>query len=285
MTTRSPPSRRRRKRSPEQLRSLEDELLAARAADVIDVGDRIARRLAGTVQPTVGLDRPAIVVADDLPPSLTATLPRDRLLGIALAGSSPTAHAAILARAYGIPAVVGVRDLLETLTAAVEPGGRTELAIDGATGDVFVDPDEATIGRLDAASIAGRQRHQQDLVEASLPAVTRDGIDVSLVANIGTPDESDAAIALGAQGVGLFRTEFLFLERTSPPSEDEQCAAYERAIRAFAPHPVTIRLLDVGGDKPHPVPADRRRGQGPPSASMRQDVGSGLSPPTGGAGS
>jgi phosphoenolpyruvate-protein phosphotransferase len=235
-----------------QLRSLEDELLAARAADVIDVGDRIARRLAGTDQPTVGLDRPMIVVADDLPPSLTATLPRDRLLGIALAGSSPTAHAAILARAYGIPAVVGVRDLLETLTVAAGPGSRTELAIDGATGDVFVDPDDATIGRLDTASAAGRQRHQQDLVEASLPPVTRGGITVSLVANIGTPDESDAAIALGAKGVGLFRTEFLFLERTSPPSEDEQCAAYERAIRAFAPDPVTIRLLDVGGDKPIP---------------------------------
>ena len=235
-----------------QLRSLEDDLLAARAADVIDVGDRIARRLAGTVQPTVGLDRPAIVVAADLPPSLTATLPRGRLLGIALAGSSPTAHAAILARAYGIPAVVGVRDLLAALTDAVDPGGRTELAIDGATGDVFVDPDDATIARLDAASAAGQQRHQKDLGEASLPAITRDGVPVSLVANIGTPDESDAAIALGAQGVGLFRTEFLFLERMSPPSEDEQCAAYERAIRAFAPHQVTIRLLDVGGDKPIP---------------------------------
>ena len=236
----------------QQLRSLDDELLAARAADVIDVGDRIARRLAGALQPAVGLDRPAIVAADDLPPSLTATLPRERLLGIVLSGSSPTAHAAILARAYGIPAIVGVRDLLETLAATVEPDGRTELAIDGATGDVFVDPDDATVRRLDAASATGRQRHQQDLVEASLPAVTRDGIAVSLVANIGTPDESDAAIALGAEGVGLFRTEFLFLERTSPPSEDEQCAAYERAIRAFAPHPVTIRLLDVGGDKPIP---------------------------------
>jgi phosphoenolpyruvate-protein phosphotransferase len=235
----------------EQLRSLEDELLAARAADVIDVGDRIARRLAGTGQRAVGLDRPAIVVADDLPPSLTATLPRDRLLGIALAGSSPTAHAAILARAYGIPAVVGVQGLLETLTAA-EPDGLTDLAIDGATGDVFVDPDDSTIGRLDATSAAGRQRHRQDLVEARLPAVTRDGTPVSLVANIGTPSETDAAIALGSEGVGLFRTEFLFLERTSPPSEDEQCAAYERAIRAFAPHPVAIRLLDVGGDKPIP---------------------------------
>src|SRR5919112_6238426 len=121
----------------QQLRSLDDELLAARAADVIDVGDRIARRLAGALQPAVGLDRPAIVAADDLPPSLTATLPRERLLGIVLSGSSPTAHAAILARAYGIPAIVGVRDLLETLAATVEPDGRTELAIDGATGDVF----------------------------------------------------------------------------------------------------------------------------------------------------
>jgi phosphoenolpyruvate-protein phosphotransferase len=236
----------------EQLRSLEDELLAARAADVLDVGDRIARRLAGSDQPTVSLDRPAIVVADDLPPSLTATLPRDRLLGIALAGSSPTAHAAILARAYGIPAVVGVRDLLETLTAAATPGNGTELAIDGATGDVFVDPDEAAIGRLDTVAASGRQRHQQDLVEARLPAITHDGTAVSLVANIGSPEESDGAIAVGAEGVGLFRTEFLFLERTSPPSEDEQCSAYERAIRAFAPRPITIRLLDVGGDKPIP---------------------------------
>lgn len=236
----------------EQLRSLDDELLAARAADVIDVGDRIARRLAGTGRPTVGLDRPAIVVAEDLPPSLTATLPRDRLLGIALAGSSPTAHAAILARAYGIPAVVGVRELLETLDVSATSGGGTDMAIDGATGEVFVDPDEATIVRLDTAATSGRQRHQQDLVEARLPAVTHDGIAVSLLANIGTPDESDGAIALGAEGVGLFRTEFLFLERTSPPSEDEQYAAYERAVRAFAPHPVTIRLLDVGGDKPIP---------------------------------
>ena len=235
-----------------QLRSLEDELLGARAADVVDVGDRIARRLAGTEQPTVGLDRPAIVVADDLPPSLTATLPRDRLVGIALEGSSATAHAAILARAYGIPAVVGVRDLLATLAAVATPGDEPELAIDGGSGDVYVDPDRATIGRLEDAAAVGRQRHRQDVVEATLPAVTLDGIAVSLIANIGTPDESDGAIALGAAGVGLFRTEFLFLERTSPPSEDEQCAAYERTIRAFAPHPVTIRLLDVGGDKPIP---------------------------------
>ena len=235
----------------DQLRALEDELLAARAADVVDVGNRVARRLAGIAQPGVGLDRPAIVVADDLPPSLTATLPRDRLLGIALAGSSPTAHAAILARAYGIPAVVGVRKLLEAVS-DLTSGNGADLAIDGGTGDVYVQPDEATIDRLDAAAASGRRRHDQDVAEAKAPAVTRDGTRVSLIANIGTPDESDGAIALGAEGVGLFRTEFLFLERTTPPSEDEQCDAYERAIRAFAPHPVTIRLLDVGGDKPIP---------------------------------
>ena len=147
-----------------------------------------------------------------------------------------------------------MRDLLETLTAAAEPGGRTELAIDGATGEVFVDPDEATDRplrrRRGCRPAAPRSR---TCVEASLPAVTLDGIEISLVANIGTPDESDAAIALGAQGVGLFRTEFLFLERTSPPSEDEQMRRPTSAsIRAFAPHPVTIRLLDVGGDKPIP---------------------------------
>lgn len=232
----------------EQLRSLDDERLAARATDVIDVGDRIARRLAGVGQPAVGLDRPAIVVADDLPPSLTATLPRERLIGIVLQGSSPTAHAAILARAYGIPAVVGVRDLLDTLPTPATG----ELAIDGTSGDVFVDPDEETRRRFDAGADVANRQHERDLIEASLPAVTLDGIEVTLLANIGTPDESDAAIALGAQGVGLFRTEFLFLERTSPPSEDEQVAAYEAVIQAFAPHSVAIRLLDVGGDKPIP---------------------------------
>ena len=236
----------------EQLRSLGDELLAARAADVIDVGDRIARQLAGTSEPVVGLDRPAIVVAADLPPSLTATLQRERLVGIVLEGSSPTAHAAILARAYGIPAVVGVRDLLQTLRDEEKIGGAGELAIDGSTGEVVIDPDEATRTRFDAGADVGRRRHETDLRDATLTAVTLDGAEISLFANIGTPDESEAALALGAQGVGLFRTEFLFLERTSPPSEAEQLAEYARVVRAFAPHQVTIRLLDVGGDKPIP---------------------------------
>jgi phosphoenolpyruvate-protein phosphotransferase len=237
----------------EQLRSLDDELLAARAVDVLDVGQRIARSLSGTLDTaSEALDRPAVVVADDLPPSVTATLPRERLLGVALEGSSPTAHAAILARAYGIPAVVGAGDLLATLRTERESGRAAELAIDGSTGEIIVDPDETARSRFDAGASDVRRRRATDLLEATQPARTLDGVEIVLLANIGTPDESDDAIALGAQGVGLFRTEFLFLERTSAPSEAEQFAAYERVVRAFAPHQVTIRLLDVGGDKPIP---------------------------------
>lgn len=237
----------------EQLRSLDDELLAARAADVLDVGQRIARRLAG-VADSAGdaLARPSVVVAEDLPPSVTATLPRERLLGLALSGSSPTAHAAILARAYGIPAVVGAGDLLSTLRTEAESGRADELAIDGSTGEIVIDPDETTQARFDEQAAHVRLRHARDLRDSTQPAVTLDGVEMALLANIGTPNESEAAVALGAEGVGLFRTEFLFLERTSPPSETEQVAAYERVVRAFAPNQVTIRLLDVGGDKPIP---------------------------------
>lgn len=237
----------------EQLRALGDELLAARAADVLDVGHRIARHVAGLGwEPEAGLDRPAIVVADDLPPSVTATLPRARLLGIALEGSSATAHAAILARAYGIPAVVGASGLLAALAGDAATPATTELAIDGRTGEIVLDPDGPVRARFDASAEVAQRRHEADVREAGQPAATSDGTTVTLVANIGTPDESGPALELGARGVGLFRTEFLFLERTSPPTEAEQLAAYQAVVEAFAPHPVTIRLLDVGGDKDIP---------------------------------
>ncbi len=230
----------------DQLRGLGDELLSARAADVGDVAMRIARRAAGIPDAAPPhLDVPGIVVAEDLPPSVTATLPRDRLLGFALESGSATAHAAILARAYGIPAVVGVHGLL----AALGPG---EMAIDGGTGEVFLDPDSATAGELEVRAERSRRADAEARNEASLPAVTRDGVEITLLANIGTTAEAPRAVELGARGVGLFRTEFLFLERPTEPSEDEQVAAYRAAAEAFAPHPVTIRLLDVGGDKPIP---------------------------------
>ena len=231
-----------------RLASLEDELLRGRAADVIDVGDRIARRLAGiAASPT--LAEPAVIVADDLAPSVTATLPRERVLGIVLERSSPTAHAAILARAYGIPAVVGATGVLEALRAA---GPDAEVAIDGSTGEVIVAPGAADRARLDGLAAVASADRSRDLAEATEPARTRDGVDVQLLANIGSPDEAGPAVALGAHGVGLFRTEFLFLERAAAPSEVEQADAYRRAVVAFRGDPVTIRLLDIGGDKPIP---------------------------------
>jgi phosphoenolpyruvate-protein phosphotransferase len=223
-----------------ELRASGDELFAARASDVIDVATRIGSILDGIVAPT--LDEPAIIVAEDLAPSVTATLPREMLLGLAVEGGSPTAHVAILARAYGIPAVVGVRGLF----AAAEHA--TSLAIDGATGEIVIDPDEAT-----RADFATRQAiAAPTLADVSGPVVTPDGVIVTLLANIGRPEEAVPARAAGAGGVGLFRTEFLFLERSAPPSEDEQERAYRTVLEVFAPLPVTVRLLDVGGDKDLP---------------------------------
>jgi phosphoenolpyruvate-protein phosphotransferase len=232
----------------EMLASLDNELLAARATDIRDVGERIARTLAGL--PTGGaLAEPAIVVDDDLSPAMTATLARDRLLGMVLAGSSVTAHAVILARAYGIPAIVGAREAVAAIRAA---GPEAILAIDGSSGEVVIDPDEAEAARFEELATAASADRDRDLREAGEPATTTDGVTIALLANIGTPDEAAPAVALGARGVGLFRTEFLFLERSAPPTEDEQVAAFQRVVEAFHGDPVTIRLLDIGGDKPIP---------------------------------
>ena len=237
-----------------EYRAMDDELFAARATDILDVVGRIIDRLTGSGPAGPTLARPSIIAAADLTPSLTATLPRERLLGIALAEGSATAHAAILARAYGIPAVVGIEGLPEALEAAVGAASEvgTVVALDGTTGEVVLDPDAATRARFERARAAAGDATVRALAEAALPAVTRDGLAVTLLANIGGPSESARAVELGARGVGLFRTEFLFLERTVPPSEEEQLTAYRAVVEAFAPHPVTIRLLDVGGDKPIP---------------------------------
>jgi phosphoenolpyruvate-protein phosphotransferase len=230
------------------LAALADERIRARATDILDVADRIARHVLGLPTAT-DLAAPAVLVAEDLPPSITATLPRDRVLGLVLEGSSPTAHAAILARAYGIPAVVGAAGVLAAVRAA---GRNVEIAVDGSTGEVIVAPDADVAARFQRLAAESAHARARDLADATAPAVTIDGVEVTLLANIGGPDEATGAVALGAAGVGLFRTEFLFLERAAPPSEDEQAAAYRQVVEAFPGRPVTIRLLDVGGDKPIP---------------------------------
>jgi phosphoenolpyruvate-protein kinase (PTS system EI component) len=226
------------------LASLDDELLAARAADVRDVAERIARVVRG--QRLVPPERRSIAVAADLPPSITAELDPGLLAGIALEGSSPTAHAAILARGLGIPAVVGVGGLLEAAA------GCTALGIDGETGEVTVAPDATDRQRLEAAIGERQQQTAADALLRDRPLATRDGFRVMLGANIGRPEEAAAALQAGAEGVGLFRTEFMFMGRSSGPTRQEQADAYASALEAFGERPVVIRLLDIGGDKALP---------------------------------
>ncbi len=227
---------------------LGDELLAARAADVRDVGARIARILRGE---TLALpDRPVIAVADDLPPSVTAEIPAAFLRGIALAGGSRTAHAVILARGLGIPCVVGCAGLVEAVDDAAAAGAAVEVALDGESGIVLIDPDAAARAALHERAEALAAGRTRAAAARGRPGATADGARVLLVANIGSPDDAARALEAGAEGVGLFRTEFLFMQRQAPPTEVEQVAAYRRAFEAFGPdRPVVVRLADIGGDK------------------------------------
>jgi len=227
------------------LEALPDELLAARSADVRDVGARIARILRGdeAMLPKV----PSIAVADDLPPSIAAEIPPGLLLGIALESGSITAHAVILARGMGIPAIVGSRGLV------ADAAGATTMAMDGATGEIALDPDEGQLADFAARSASLDARRRAAAALRGRPAATSDGKRVTLLANIGGPDDSARALEVGAEGVGLFRTEFLFMKRRTAPSETEQVAAYRAVFEAFGPdRPVVVRLADIGGDKALP---------------------------------
>jgi phosphoenolpyruvate-protein phosphotransferase len=235
--------------------ALDDELLAARAADVRDVGARLARSLTGASAPAPAV--PSIVFAGRLPPSFVVELPQGRLLGVALEGGSPTDHAAILARGLGVPVVAAAEGLLD----AVDECRATVAALDGETGEIVLDPDEETIRSLAERREARAARDLRAAALRSRLTATSDGHRVALLANIRSPDDAQRARDAGAEGIGLFRTEYLYLRRQAPPSEDEQVAAYRRAMEAFAPgptaepapeRPVVIRLADIGGDKPIP---------------------------------
>ncbi len=239
----------------EVLAGLPDPLLAARAADVRDVGARIGRIISGRALALPS--EPAIAIADDLPPSVTAEVPAGFLLGIALEGGSPVSHAAILARGLGIPAVVAVPGLGAALDAAIasDPadGAGPMVAIDGEAGTVVIGPTPAELAELEVRAGARRERASEAAQLRGRPGRTADGVPVPLVANIGRPDDAVRALERGAEGVGLFRTEFLFLGRTAAPSEDEQAHAYAEVLTAFGPdRHVVIRLADIGGDKEIP---------------------------------
>ncbi len=228
--------------------ALADELLAARAADVRDVGARIGRILRG--ESLVLPDAPVVAIADDLPPSVTAEIPAAFLRGIALEGGSRTAHAVILARGLGIPCIVGCAGLLAAVDAASAGGEPVEVALDGEAGEVLLAPDDAARSALAERAEQLASRRARAAAARGRPGATADGRRIHLVANIGSPDDTSRALEAGAEGVGLFRTEFLFMQRQAPPTEEEQVVAYRRVFEAFGPgRPVVVRLADIGGDK------------------------------------
>ncbi|WP_174521139.1 phosphoenolpyruvate--protein phosphotransferase [Alicyclobacillus kakegawensis] len=230
----------------DMLAAIPDEYLRARAADIRDVGKRLLQVLSGAE--TVGRDVPdgAIIVADELAPSDTAQLPAG-VAGFVLAHGSKTAHTAILARTMGIPSVVG---LGAEAIAQVHDGDI--LVVDGRTGEVTVNPDEASAQRARQEAEEQRARREALRAAAQASARTKDGVRIEVFANIGSLKDVEPALANGAEGVGLFRTEFLYQNSDHWPTEEEQYAAYRSVLEAFAPRPVVIRTLDIGGDKPLP---------------------------------
>ena len=227
-------------------RALEDSYLRARAADVEDVRDQVLFALAGRAGALVLPDVPVIFYAAELTPSETSQMDMKRVLGIVTAGGGPTSHSAILARALGIPAVAGAGALLERTPAD------TVVAVDGFSGALWIDPPAALRADLSARREAWLAERQELLRTSHGFAATRDNHRVEVAANIGDVAGARAAVENGADGVGLLRTEFLFLTRETPPTEEEQYAALRAINETMGDRPVIVRTLDVGGDKELP---------------------------------
>lgn len=227
------------------LKTVDDSRFRERTADLVDVSTRILGKLLNTELKNVAhLRRPCIVVAHDLSPSETANIDIANALGLVTDLGGPTSHTAILARALEIPAVVG----LKYAGVHVTPGDT--LIVDGANGFVVIRPTEATLAEFTAEKHrVDEQRQTMLLAEKNRASITLDGAEVPLYSNIELPVEVSHSLKVGTQGVGLYRTEYLFLNRNSLPSEDEQFSAYSQVAAALNPMPVTLRTLDLGGDK------------------------------------
>ncbi|MBE2239158.1 MAG: phosphoenolpyruvate--protein phosphotransferase [Caldilineaceae bacterium] len=231
----------------DRFRQMSGSVFQQRAADVEDVGRRLLHLLLhATLQP---LDLPdnAIIVAEDLLPSQTATLDRTKVIGFCTAGGGSTAHTAILARSMGIPAVVGVGALLLELTTT-----GVSLALDGEHGAVIIEPDEATTLVYTHAQTAAHAARTTAWAAAQRLTRTYDGVRVEVAANLGAAADGALALEAGAEAVGLLRTEFLFQDRQTPPTEEEQMVIYRQVANALGNRRLVIRTLDIGGDKPAP---------------------------------
>jgi phosphoenolpyruvate-protein phosphotransferase (PTS system enzyme I) len=231
----------------ELLAASDSEYLAGRVADLDDVRDRVVKVLLGRSTAGEAPTVRSVVVAHELTPSQTASIPPEVIAGIVTETGSPTSHAAILARALGIPAVVSCPGLIDAVR-----DGEHQLGIDGRTGAVIVDPDAAERDAIRNRMEAEGRRRDELVNLRGEPGRTADGHRVELAANIGAIQHLPAAVEAGGEGSGLVRTEFLFQDRTTAPSVEEQVKFYAEVLRAFPGYRVVLRTMDVGADKPLP---------------------------------
>lgn len=226
------------------LEGLDDEYMRERAADLRDVGGRLIRHLLGIEQQDLSaLTEDYIIVARDLTPSDTASMNKTRVLGIVTDIGGRTSHSAIMARSLEIPAIVGTKEG----TSRIKTGDL--LILDVQEGEVIIEPDFHQVDFYEKKRAEMENEKKRLLKLKNQPSISVDGHQVELAANIGTPKDCTSALHNGAEGIGLFRTEFLYLNRDNLPTEEEQFAAYKAVLEAMAPKPVVIRTLDVGGDK------------------------------------
>jgi phosphotransferase system enzyme I (PtsI) len=227
-----------------QLESLGDPNLQERTVDVLDITRRILNHLMFRERMSLAdLSGDVVLVAHNLLPSDMIAMRREYVLAIAMDAGGKTSHTAILARAFEIPAVVGLGSVARSIKAG------SKVIVDGNSGDIKVDPDATTLERYERVRAKMAERTMDLASIMGLPAVTIDGTEVLIKANIEVPEETDSVLRHGASGIGLFRSEFLFLQPGRAPSEESQYSAYRKVLEAMGTRPVTIRTLDVGGDK------------------------------------
>ena len=230
-----------------EIAALNDPLLAARADDLRDVGKRVLSLMLGLSEKGIPMPTtPVVIIARELSPSDTASFDPERVLGFGIVEGGPTSHIAILARALGIPAIVGVD---ESMLALEE---KTPVILNGNDGTLTVNPAEDVLDRAKLSQRRWLEYRRFAQEQAALPAISQDGVRVDVTANAGSIADAAEALHMGADGIGLLRTEFLFLERTTAPTEDEQFSVYNAIAETMKTLPVIVRTLDIGGDKPVP---------------------------------
>lgn len=228
----------------EMLGNLEDEYLRERAADLQDIGKRWLHNILGHDMGDLStLDANTVIVAKDLTPSDTAQLDLDNVLAFATEIGGKTAHSSIMARSLEIPAVVGTGDICSYVE------GGESIIVDALTGDIIIDPTEGEIAEYKKKREAFLAEKEELKMLMDKPAVSKDGVQANMWGNIGSPNDVDGLHRNGAEGIGLYRTEFLFMNNDRFPTEDEQFEAYKTVVEAMEGKPVTIRTMDIGGDK------------------------------------